>query len=441
MSTIVSASTHCMTQTPRYADHRDHIMSMIEAAVAAVDPYLSTRDALEIEGNRLTAADQTFDLGSGRLFIIAVGKAAVPMATAAAEILADALYAGVAVTKAGQSESVPHPQVQTLFAAHPVSDERSVEAAESVQGLLAQTTAADFVLFLISGGASALCTLPMVPLAAWQTLSQALLASGCSIQEFNTVRKQLDRVKGGGLARMALPARFATLVLSDVIGSPISMIGSGPTVPNPQTAADALAILNKYRIEHRPVIEALNRFVDHSSQSFKAPYAFVGDLDIAAQAALRQAETLHFKASVGDTTLTGEAREVGKQAAELVQGLEPGSCLILGGETTVTLTGNGIGGRNQELALAAALDIAEIPNVIIATYATDGDDGPTDAAGAIVTGYTAQQARSIGLEPAAYLARNDSFTFFNQLENHLIITGQTGTNVNDLLFLIKYRSE
>lgn len=427
-----------MSHTPRYADHQTHIMTMIKAAVASVDPFFSTCNALEIEGNRLTAAGQTVELDSGRLFLIAIGKAAVPMASAAAELLGEAIDAGVAVTKVGQSTTVPHPQIGTLFAAHPVSDERSVEAAETVQAVLEQTTAADFVLFLISGGASALCTLPLIPLAAWQTLSRELLASGCTIQEFNTVRKQLDRIKGGGLARMALPARFATLVLSDVIGSPISMIGSGPTVPNPQTAADALAILKKYRIEHRAAIDTLNRSVDQPVKPFKAPFAFVGDLEIAARAALQQAESLRFEAWVGETTLTGEARAVGRQAAELARGLTPGSCLILGGETTVTLNGNGVGGRNQELALAAAIEMAGCSDLIIATYATDGDDGPTDAAGAIVTGQTVSQARSTGLEPAEYLANNDSYTFFKQLENHLIITGQTGTNVNDLLFIVRY---
>ncbi|MFT5193350.1 MAG: glycerate 2-kinase [Cellvibrionaceae bacterium] len=421
----------------KFENHKSHLFEMINAAVAAVDPYKSTQKLLKLDKNRLSIGDQEFDLNAGRLLIVAIGKAAVPMANGVVDQLGRWVDSGVAVTKKGQTQKVSHPAVQTLFAAHPVPDESSIKAADLIIELLEQTAEGDLVLFLISGGASALCTRPLLEMEDWQALSQALLASGCSIQEFNTVRKQLDGVKGGGLGQMVSGANMMTLVLSDVIGNPIDMIGSGPTVPNSQIPADALAILEKYEIDSPVAVKKLKE-TPHSQHDFDSPFEFVGDLKIACQAAKEAATKLGLHAKILTTKLDGEAREVGALAAGIAKELEPGVCVIMGGETTVTLTGTGIGGRNQELALAAAIDLAGVADVVIATYATDGDDGPTNAAGAIVTGETVKSGLGLGLRAADYLARNDSFTYFEQVEEHLIITGQTGTNVNDLLFIIRY---
>jgi len=300
---------------------------------------------------------------------------------------------------------------------------------------LTNLATSDHVVFLISGGASALCTYPLIELDEWQALSKALLASGCPIQAFNTVRKQLDEIKGGGLGVAAAPAKIVTLILSDVLGNPVDMIGSGPTVPNPQTAADALRILNKYGIENATAQQVLER-LDSKPYQFKSPVAIIGDLSLAATVAQQKAADLGYDSQIIDLNLTGEAQKVGRDMAQLARNTKPNQCLILGGETTVTLQGDGVGGRNQELALAAAIPLSGAKHLLIATYATDGDDGPTPAAGAQVTGDTVRLAHQAGISAADALSKNDSYTFFSQLPDHHIITGQTGTNVNDLVFIL-----
>lgn len=422
---------------PKFADHKNHIHQMINAAIAAVDPFKSTQKKLQLAGSQLTVGRTSFDLSLGRLFVVAIGKAAVPMAKGALKHLGDLVSIGIAVTKKGQTTVVEHPAFETLFAAHPVPDESSVKAADAVIELLEQTAEGDVVLFLISGGASALCTKPLLGMEDWQALSQALLASGCSIQAFNTVRKQLDAVKGGGLGHLASPAKMMTLVLSDVIGNPIDMIGSGPTVPNRQSPADALAILEQYGVDNGAAIKKLNQ-LPRAQVQFESPYEFVGDLQIACDVAAAKAAELGYKTKILTTQIQGEASEAGRWAVEIAKDLERGECVIAGGETTVTLTGDGIGGRNQELALSAAIALEGIPDVVVATYATDGDDGPTNAAGAIVTGDTVKLGREKGLEAVEYLSNNDSHSYFGRLGDHLVITGQSGTNVNDLLFVMRF---
>lgn len=424
---------------PQFKDHQAHVHSIIKTAVSAVNPYTITEKAIPINNRAITISNTTFQLGQGRLFVVAVGKAAVPMATAVSDKLGDHIHAGIALTKIGQANTVPHPNIQTLFAAHPVPEQSSVDGGTAVFNLLQQTTVDDVVLFLISGGASALCTKPLIPLAEWQSLSQALLGSGCPIQAFNAVRTQLDVVKGGGLAQAALPARCVTLVLSDVIGNQVESIGSGPTVPSSTTAADALAVLDQYSIEHSAAREQLTQLVkEPAAKSFDVDFQIIGDVRVAAETAVQQATALGFDAMLLTTFLEGEASEAGKLAAGIAKTQPANRCIVLGGETTVTLRGDGVGGRNQELALAAAIHLANTPNAVVATYATDGDDGPTNAAGAIVSGETIAQAAQKQLSATAALAQNDSHTFFNALGNHLIITGQTGTNVNDLLLILTY---
>ncbi|MEM7799882.1 MAG: DUF4147 domain-containing protein [Chloroflexota bacterium] len=428
--------------SPKFENYRQHVDQIIAAAVAAVNPYSIVAQAITIdESGAVLVNGNRYPSGNGKLYVVAIGKAAVPMATAAVDQVGAYIAGGVAVTKIGQTETVGHPRFKTYLAAHPVPDQSSIDAAEAVFELLDKTGPNDLVLFLISGGASALCTRPLIPLEDWQTLSQALLASGCTIQAFNTVRKQLDEVKGGGLALAAHPAQQETLILSDVVGSPVDMIGSGPTVYNPQTAKDALQVLERYDIEVHSAAAQLKVLYEKqvNISPFSVSYAVQGDIGVAARAAIHQAAGLGFNALLLSTGVEGEAREIGRYAAQTALLADPGSAVILGGETTVTLPAeHGLGGRNQEIALAAALQIAGAPNLIVATYATDGDDGPTPAAGATVHGETVAQARAKGLDPAEALTRSNSHTFFKALGNHLIQTGQTGTNVNDLIIILKY---
>lgn len=428
--------------------------ALITAALAAVDPATAVRQHLHQDGRLLHIAGETLDLTQGRLFLVSVGKAALPMASAAAGLLAADLHAGIVVTKRGSSGetalSLP-PSLQIFHAAHPVSDETSTAAAEAVLALLAQAAAGDLALFLISGGASALLTQPRIPLPGWQQLNAALLASGCTIRDFNTVRRALDRVKGGGLAAAAAPARVVSLILSDVIGNPLPDIGSGPTVPGSASAAAARAVLARTGVAQQletavwqQIDQALNQPLATAGDA-GVQNVIVGDVRRAAQAAVAAAEARGFQARLLTARLEGEAREAGRFVAALAHDAARGACYVLGGETTVTLRGSGVGGRNLETALAAAVALEGVSQTAVVCFATDGDDGPSGAAGAVVTGETVGNGRVHGLDPLTALANNDSYTYFHQLDRHLpddrkhlIHTGLTGTNVNDLIFILKY---
>jgi hydroxypyruvate reductase len=329
---------------------------------------------------------------------------------------------------------------------------RSLHAGERVLDFVSSLKEDDTLVCLISGGGSALVTAPCVPLEDLQTLTSLLLASGARIDEINTLRRQLDRVKGGGLAR-ATKAKIVSLILSDVIGNPLEAIASGPTVPDPTTSEDALAILKKYELEEKTP-KAITSFLKSKNSSHSQGVFFdtqgqapglhaenivIGDNKLAAEAALGQAQREGFHVSLLTNQMQGEARDVGitlaKQLRDEATTRPHPFCLIAGGETTVTIKGNGEGGRNQELALAAVNELRDVENVTLISLATDGDDGPTDAAGAVVTGESARRAESLGLDAAGSLVRNDAYPFFEALGD-LVKSGPTGTNVNDLIFLI-----
>jgi glycerate 2-kinase len=392
---------------------------------------------------------------SGEIYLISVGKAAIAMGRAADEILGEGLSQGVVITKhnplpsqdnQGESESWPG-AIQLFNAGHPLSDESSIKATAAAIDLLKQTTAQDLVLCLISGGTSSLLTQPTIQLDQWRLLVDQLLASGCTINELNSVRKRLDRVKGGGLARIAFPAQCFSLILSDVVGNPLDMIGSGPTAYNPDSPDRALRILERYNLKEKlpkhvwkSVTMALMQSEQNGDQSDPlAENIIVGDVRLAAKAAVRKAAELGFKATLLTAHLEGEAKEVGKLAAALAKDAPERSAIVLGGETTVKLKGDGLGGRNQELALAAAIALEGWPRRVVAGFATDGDDGTTDAAGAIATADTVSQAHFAGIDPMIYLDNNDSYSFFREIGGH-IRTGPTGTNVNDLVLILNYQS-
>jgi hydroxypyruvate reductase len=289
---------------------------------------------------------------------------------------------------------------------------------------------------LISGGGSALVTVLLIPLEELQALTSALLSCGARIDEINTVRRHLDRIKGGGLA-CATKARIISLILSDVIGNPLDAIASGPTAPDPTTIEDASMILKKYKLEdHMPISSLKSLFPFPFS---RVQNIVIGDNTLAAQAALEQAQREGFDSEILTNELQGEAREVGMMLAgkmrdEISKHPRP-FCLIAGGETTVTVRGGGKGGRNQELALSVVDQLRGLENVMLISLATDGEDGPTEAAGAVVTGESARRAESLGLDVADHLSINDAYHYFDTLGD-LIKTGPSGTNVNDLIFLI-----
>lgn len=404
------------------------IMRILAAALEAVDPFKAVQKYLP-------------DL-PGRVFGLGIGKAAIPMMDALAARLP--LAGGLAVTKfASRDASGLYPVIE---GGHPIPDARSVQAGERVLEFVSSLEEEDTLVCLISGGGSALVTAPYVSLEDLQTLTALLLSSGARIDEINILRRQLDRLKGGGLAG-ATKAKVVSLILSDVIGNPLEAIASGPTAPDPTTKEDALQVLRKYRLEEQ-VPKSILKFLESKSLLLetrqqavglhKVQNIIIGDNKLAALAALKRAEKEGFRAEILTNTLQGEAREVGRELAHRlrVDGLTKARpfCLIAGGETTVTIKGKGKGGRNQELALAAVTQLADLKNVMLIALATDGDDGPTDAAGALVTGESARRARALRLGVTGHLSRNDAYSFFEKLGD-LLQTGPTGTNVNDLIFL------
>jgi hydroxypyruvate reductase len=373
------------------------------------------------------------------------------------EILGDRVSEGWVNVKYGYltDASLP-PEVIVHQAGHPIPDDAGQSGAGRVLDLARAAGKRDLVFCLISGGGSALLPLPVegITLADLQALTDALLGCGATINEINAVRKHCSQIKGGQLARAAHPAEVVALMLSDVVGNPLDVIASGPTVPDRTTFADAQSVLEKYGIADavpESIVHHLRQGIEGRVPETPKPgdplfdgvqNEVIGSNAIAAQAALTQAEALGFNTLLLSTYIEGEAREVAKVMAAIAKSLSvegwpcaKPACLIAGGETTVTLQGEGKGGRNQELALAAAIALDGWEGVTIVALATDGTDGPTDAAGAIIDGTTVARAGAAGMSAEAYLARNDSYTFFDRLGD-LIRTGPTNTNVNDLTFVL-----
>jgi hydroxypyruvate reductase len=451
------------------ARNRERAWQIMRAALNAVEPGAAVGRHLRLAASHLTIGDpqgieQTYDLDDfDRVLVVGGGKAGAPMAAAVAEILGQRLAGGVVVVKHGHmlNDSAASGPIEIVEAGHPVPDAAGLQGAGRIIDLLRDATSRDLVLCLISGGGSALMTspLPGISLADLQTLTQTLLACGATINEINAIRKHISQLKGGQLAQLASPAPVVSLILSDVVGDPLEVIASGPTVPDPTTFDDAWSILVRYGI----LDDVPPSITSHLSAGLRGDIpdtpkpgnpifehvqnVIIGSNRLAADAAAAEAQRLGFDTILLTTFLEGEAREVGKVIAGLAKGLvrdetmHPAgrplsrpTCLILGGETTVTLHGDGKGGRNQEMALAAALSLESWKGVLIASLATDGTDGPTDAAGAFADGSTVTRAAHLGLDAETHLARNDSYHFFEKLGD-LIVTGPTKTNVNDLALI------
>jgi glycerate 2-kinase len=450
-------SARLLTASLRAAPWGATVAEVLGAAMAAAEPGAALRRYLRREGDRLLIDGQPYDFAATQqVFLVSVGKAAEAMARAAAELLAGRMTAGVVVLK--DPPAAPIAGCTIIQAGHPIPDAQSVAAGQQVADLLAQAGPHDLVLALISGGGSALLSLPApgLSLADLQALTGALLACGATINEINCLRKHLDLIKGGGLARMAAPAALATMILSDVVGSPLDVIASGPTVADPSSFAEAWAIVTRYGLEAAIPAAVRARLAQGlAGQLAETPKPgdplfarvqnlLVGSNQQAAAAALAAARERGLNGLLLTSYAQGEARVVGgllaaiaREIAASGQPLARPACIIVGGETTVTLRGAGKGGRNQELALAAVAELAGLADVALVALATDGGDGPTDAAGAVATGASLARAQAQGLDPAAALANNDAYPFFHALGD-LLLPGPSGTNVNDLAFIFAF---
>ncbi|GAB4247180.1 MAG: glycerate kinase [Acidobacteriota bacterium] len=434
---------------------KEHALQIFREALRAVEPREAVRRHLRLEGDRLVAGAQSVELPrTGRVIVVGAGKASAAMAEAVEEILGDRVAGGVVSVKTGHA--VPLRRIQVREASHPVPDEAGRRAAEEILAAAAKADADDLVLVLLSGGGSALMPLPApgVSLEEKQEATRILLGCGASIHEINTVRKHLSRIKGGRLAAAAAPARVIALILSDVIGDDLDVIASGPTVPDPTTFRDCLAIVRKYRLEAKLPPTVLRHLREGEAGAIpetpkqdhpafrRVLNVIVGSNAAAVAAAEQSARRLGYRTLVLSTLVEGEAREVGRVYAAILKEirksgrpLDPPACLLAGGEPTVTLRGVGKGGRNQELALAAAVALDGWKAVGLLSAGTDGTDGPTDAAGAWADGTTAHRAAAAGLDPSRHLDNNDAYPFFQALGD-LLITGPTLTNVMDLHVLL-----
>ena len=434
---------------------RHAAQAILQEALLAADPRRLVRRHIRVRGGVLDVAGVRHRLGRGRIALVAAGKAAVPMARAAEEALGAWLSEGIAVSTATEG---PLERTSLRPASHPLPDARGLAAAADVERLARGLNAADLLLVLLSGGASALLPAPAegIALEDKQATTALLLRAGATIHDLNAVRKHLSRLKGGGLARAAAPARVVTLVLSDVVGDDLSTIASGPTVPDPTTFADALAALGRCglvgdvppavraRLEAGARGEIAETAKSGEPALRRVRSRIVGSNALSVTAAAREARRQGLRPLVLTTRLEGEAREAARVLVAILgecvatgRPIAPPACLLAGGETTVTVRGRGQGGRNEELAVAAGEALIDFPGpAVVASLATDGVDGVSDAAGGIVDDRTAARAAALGLAPAAaFLEANDTRNFLGPLGD-LIVTGPTGTNVVDLVVLL-----
>ena len=424
---------------------------IFEAGIAAVDPVEAVKRHLGRTGDILHVADRRYELPTYRhVYVVGTGKASARMARGLEEILGESIDSGVVVVKYGYS--TPTRRVDIVEAGHPIPDPAGVEGKKQIIDTFRKAGNDDLVIFLVSGGGSALLPCPAdgLTLEDKQRTTQILLDCGATIHEINSVRKHLSKVKGGRLARLAYPATVVGLILSDVIGDRLEGIASGPTVPDTSTFSDCLKIIERYQLQGKipPVVRA---FLEQGARGGieetpkaadpvfeKVQNVLVGSNRLALQAAKQKADVLGYNSLLLSSSVEGETQTVAAVHAAIAKEISATggpvrrpACVISGGETTVTIRGGGLGGRNQEFALAAALHIEGLEGVVILSGGTDGTDGPTDAAGGVVDGGTLRRATANGLDAGDYLRRNDSYHFL-QSTGDLLITGPTYTNVMDL---------
>ena len=417
------------------------LREILAAGLAAADPADAVRRSLGVKGRSISVGGRTFE--AENVSVVATGKAAGAMARAAVEVLGDRISGGIVVTK---DDHDPGPEVlETVFSSHPEPDERGVEAARKVRELAESLEEDDLLLALVSGGASALLADPEPPieLADLKKLTGDLLRSGADIGEINTVRKHVSVLKGGGLVRLASPAPTAALLLSDVVGDEPSSIASGLTAPDPTTLDDTHSVLRRYGIEPAESIAEHLREAEENPGPGDPVFENVVNLICgggrhAAEAAVRKAEELGYAPLLLTTTLTGDALGAASMYAAIVREvlssgnpIAPPCAVVSGGEATVVVRGSGKGGPNEEFCLALAVELEGVEGWAAFSADTDGNDGSTDAAGGIVGGATAGRMREGGVNPGEALSNNDSYAAL-EVGEALLVTGPTGTNVNDL---------
>lgn len=438
-------------------DSKMNVNEIFSAALRAVNPFLMVKEYID------KIYSEFINNKFKQIFLIGFGKASYQMAKAVEEsIETDLITEGIVITKYGHASThnsrfTIHDtrKIKTFEAGHPIPDKNGLEATEEVINILKDADRDSLVLCLISGGGSALLVSPhnKITLEEKQKTTEMLLNAGADIAELNTVRKHISQVKGGRLAEIAHPAKVITLILSDVIGNKLDVIASGPTAPDTTTFLDALNVIKKFNLTEKApknVIDTLNKgkrgLIPETPKEDNPVFRnvkniIIGNNQKALNAAKDRAQALGLQTEIISSDITGEARDIGKwlasKALEITRSSRSNrsTCLISGGETTVTVKGKGKGGRNTELALSFTKEIEEVDGITLLSAGTDGTDGSTDAAGAIVDGRTTAKAKSLGLNPEAYLDNNDSYNFFKQTES-LLITGPTGTNVMDVQIVL-----
>lgn len=432
---------------------RQTAIDIFLAGVESVKPDNLISRYVSLNGNALRIENIRFDLSIVKnIYVVGAGKASAAMSRAIESILGHRISDGHIVTKYDHAVSLEF--IGITEAGHPVPDENGINGTAQILSIVKKAEKDDLVICLISGGGSALladvpegCTLQDL-----KTLSSVLLSIGANINEMNCIRKHLSKVKGGQLAKAASPARVVSLILSDVIGDPLDVIASGPTAPDPTTFADAISIIRNYHIESdipEQILKVLQDGVDKKlPETLKdsdpilqqTSNLIIGTNLLALQTAKEKAELLGYESQIITSTLDGDVGDVAKYVNDIARGFNVKKfnkkiCLLFAGEPTVKIQGTGLGGRNQHLALLVAKLLADLPNITFLSGGTDGSDGPTDAAGAVVDSYTSGNASSLSLNMDQYINNCDSYHFFRQ-EGGLIITGPTQTNVMDLMVLL-----
>ncbi len=432
-----------------------HIEKIFRAGLQAVNPVTAIQKYCRRDKNTLIMDHAAYDLDQFKdIYIIGAGKAASPMAGAMESLLVEKLTHGIINVK--YHHTSPLNTVKTIEAGHPVPDAHGRQGADAVLRLLKNTRKNDLVICLISGGASALLPMPAkgITLKDKQLVNTRLLASGATIHEINTIRKHISLIKGGRLAEAIHPSTLVTLILSDVVGDNLDVIGSGPTVPDSSTFNDCMDIIRKYHLTDTLPESVLQHLA--SGQAGEIPETpkpgdaifsatqniIIGSNIEAIRAAKKEAENLGYHPLILSSMIEGETRHVAKVHTAIAKEIKKTgnpipspACVLSGGETTVTRTGKGKGGRNMEFVLAAAMEIADHDGIQVFSAGTDGTDGPTDAAGATAGPDTMSKAEKHGMDPALYLENNDSYTFFKTIGD-LVMTGPTKTNVMDLRIML-----
>ncbi|HEU0122675.1 MAG TPA: glycerate kinase [Bryobacteraceae bacterium] len=422
---------------------RKDAIAICKAALRAADPYEAMLRHVRCEDGVLHAGGARYRLDRiGNIYVVGAGKACAPMAKAVEKLLGKRITASCVIVK--DAHTLPLRRVQLREAAHPVPDQRGVDGALEIAALAERAKAGDLMICLISGGASALMPAPAdgFTLEEKQGLTRQMLAAGANIHEMNAVRKHLSRLKGGQLARLAAPAHLLTLILSDVIGDDLSTIGSGPTAPDPTTWETVDEILARFALSLPHPVPRVETPKPGDPLFQRVKNVIIGSNALSVDAASAKARELGYRPLVLSTTIEGETRDVArmhvqiaKEARRARRPVAPPACILSGGETTVTLRGSGMGGRNQEFALMAGMELIDTPGIVALSAGTDGTDGPTEAAGGIADAGTVARAAKKGRSARADLDNNDSYRFL-EAAGDLLVTGPTRTNVMDIRILL-----